>query len=201
MVDDKLDVLRNSSVAVAAGIPNIGSTLSFFLDKILPSQIEKQYNIFITSLSQEVNNLQIEVNESIVHSAEFISLFNRMIDIAVRENSEEKLAIIRNILLSAITSPNTFCYNDFFNYLVDRLTIDEIRWLFFSDMFWEKNGIGPYAYLVKQKEHGKYPYIAHVATKLIRYKLLDGSKISNLGKMFIQYINSPINVFDETNKS
>lgn len=197
MLEDKSDLFRNSSVALVAGIPNIGGPLSFFLDKILPSQIEMQYNAFILSLCQEVDNLQIKVDESIIQSAEFISLFNRMIDIAVCEYSEKKKTIIRNILLSAISSYDRMNYNEYFEYLVSKLTIDEIRWLYFADEFARRNGVGAYSYLVQHKMHIQYQHITHVTTKLVRYRLLDGNRISNLGKMFIQFINSPISVFSE----
>lgn len=198
MVEKEADIFRNSGVALVAGIPNVGGTLSFFLDKILPSQIEKQYDDFILSLSEEVKNLQIEVNESIVHSDEFISLFNRMIEAAVCEYSEKKRAILRNLLLSAITSQNQFNYNDYFEHLVAKLTIDEIRWLCFTNEFTKRNGVGPYPYLVQQKVHHNYDHISHITNKLIRYKLLNGSRISDLGKQFIQFINSPINIFDQS---
>ena len=197
MVEDKTDIIRNSSVALVAGIPNVGGTLSFFLDKILPSQIERQYDDFIMSLSEEVKNLQIEVNESIVRSNEFISLFNRMIDAAVCEHSEKKRTIIRNILLSAITGQNQFNYNDYFEHLVAKLTIDEIRWLYFTDEFTKRNGIGPYPYLVRQKVHHNHEHISHITNKLIRYKLLNGNRISDLGKQFIQFINYPTDIFDQ----
>ena len=197
MVEDKTEIIRNAGVALVAGIPNVGGTLSFFLDKILPSHIEKQYDDFIVSLSQEVKNLRIEVDESIVCSDEFISLFNRMIDTAVCEHSEKKRAIIRNILLSAITIQNQFNYNDYFEHLVAKLTLDEIRWLYFTDEFTKRNGVGPYPYLVQQKVHHDYEHISHITNKLTRYKLLTGNRISDLGKQFIKFINSPTNIFDQ----
>ena len=196
MVKVKADIIRNSGVALVAGTPNVGGTLSFFLDKILPSQIGAQYDAFIMSLSEGVDNLQIQVSESTIRSDEFISLFNRMIDVALCEHSKTKHAIIRNILLSAISGSNQFNHNDFFEHLISKLTADEIRWLYFTDEFTRKNDIGPYPYLVHQKIHGEYQHIAHVTNKLIRYRLLQGSKLSKLGKQFIQFINTPNNVFE-----
>lgn len=197
MEEVSIDLARNMGIALTSGIPNVGGTLSFFLDKILPSEIEKKYEDFIESLSKEVLHLQIEISESIIRSDEFVSLFNRMIDLVVCEFSEKKKAIAKNILLSAMTSSDRFNKHDYFEYLVRKLTVDEIRWLYFSDEFTRRNGLGPYSYLVKQNLQDGYQYISHITNKLIRYKLLDGNKISALGEQFIRYINNPICVFDE----
>ena len=185
------DTKRNMGISLAAAIPEIGGSLAFFLDKILPSEIQNKYDKFLQSLSHDVDYLKIQVSEDIIKSDEFISLFNKTIDAIMCECSELKLTIFRNILLSSLEEQHELNYGDFFLHLLSKLSEEEIKWLFLADLC-EKNGTqSPSSYYVKHHRESDNSLVLHITTKLIRYKLINGNKVSNLGRMFIKYINSP----------
>ena len=123
------DTKRNMGISLAAAIPEIGGSLAFFLDKILPSEIRNKYDNFLQSLSHDVDYLKIQVSEDIIKSDEFISLFNKTIDAVMCECSELKLTIFRNILLSSLEEQHELNYGDFFLHLLSKLSEEEIKWL------------------------------------------------------------------------
>lgn len=194
MTEENKELIRNTTISLTAGVPYLGGVVSFFLDKKLPSQIQKQYDDFLKSLDDAVEELQIEINENIIQSHEFFSLFNKTVDHVICEYSEIKKGIYRNILLSALSNNDSFNYTDFFVFLTNKLTVDEIKWLAFTEEYKKQKGESLWRDVANNYQESDNSLVMHIQTKLVRYRLIKGDRISALGKMYIHNITSPIDL-------
>ena len=58
MDKNEKDLIRNSLIAMTAAIPYAGGTISFLLDKYVPSEAEKRRNEFILTLAKDLEELK-----------------------------------------------------------------------------------------------------------------------------------------------
>ena len=54
---DKKDLIRNGLIALTSSVPYVGGTLSFLLDKYIPSEAEKRKNAFIKNLETDLQEI------------------------------------------------------------------------------------------------------------------------------------------------
>ena len=59
---DKKDLIRNGLIALTSTVPYVGGTLSFLLDKYIPSEAEKRKNAYIKNLEADLQEVKGKVN-------------------------------------------------------------------------------------------------------------------------------------------
>lgn len=183
------DIFRNISVAASSALPYTGGTISLLLDKFLPSYIEEQYQRFISSLEKRILQLKIKIDEEIIQSPEFFSLFTKTLDYAVCEYRKEKIIAFQNIILNAATRDIDFDIEDYFLFLTSTLTIDQFKYLFTIKLLTSNGSNEVNCYKIYNNTDKLY--LSSAVTEMLRYGLIDGKKVTGLGDRYIQSINSP----------
>lgn len=207
------DIIRNSLIALVAAIPYAGGTLSFLLDKYIPSEAERKRNDFIQSLANDIEELKIKVNDINFETPEFYSIFTKLLRTSMEEYRDEKINAFRNLVLNVLLEPHNFNKIDFFTQLVISLVPDEIMILhifYLLDVKGElkeydnsSEGRNVYNIIKRIFDIDDELYIQALLTDCQRYRLIaansdtlqktgrTGLFLSDLGKEFLSYIFLP----------
>lgn len=212
-MEDKKDIIRNSLIALSAAIPYVGGTLSFLLDKYIPSEAEKKRNEFIMSLANDLEEMKEKINVCNLETPEFYSIFTKLLKASMEEYRNEKLTAFRNLAINIVLEPQKFNKVDFFTQLVISLVPDEImilRVFYLLDVKGElqsfdnnKEERDIFDIILKVYGINDRLYIQALLTDCQRYRLIlasneihkkvgrDGLYLSDLGKDFLSYIFLP----------
>lgn len=219
-MDEEKDIIRNSVIALTAAIPVAGGTISFLLDKYIPSEAERKRNEFIKCLECDIEEIKEKIDISNLDTPEFYSIFNKLLKASMEEYREEKLNAFRNLALNVILEPQKFNKIDFYTRLVISLVPDEImllRVLYLLDVkgelkFYDNNPKKRNIFNIISKLYGieDHLYIQAMLTNCGRYRLIlsngelniqfgrAGYFLSDLGKDFLSYVFLPKEgAFDE----
>lgn len=212
-MEDKKDIIRNGIIALTAAIPYAGGTLSFLLDKYIPSEAERRKNEFIMTLAKDLDEMKEKIDVSNLDTPEFYSIFTKLLKAAMEEYREEKVTAFRNLTLNIILEPQKFNKIDFYTRLAISLVPDQIMIL---RIFYLLDVEGKLKSLDSNKEKrdiyniisqiydiNDYSYIQALIIDCQRYRLLlasnqmkkktgrSGLFLSDLGKDFLSYILLP----------
>ena len=207
------DMIRDSLIALTAAIPFVGGTLSFLLDKYIPSEAERKRNDFIMTLANDLEEIKEKIDVSNLETPEFYSIFTKLLKASMEEYRDEKLTAFRNLTLNIVLEPHNFNKIDFFTQLVISLVPDEIMILHIFYLLdvkgelksFDKNKEKRDIYDIISRVYGinDYLYLQALMTDCQRYRLLLGSPqiqkkmgrsglfLSDLGKDFLSYIFLP----------
>lgn len=203
---DKLKELsRNITIATSSIIPGIGGVLSFFLDKYLPSTIEKRKDDFLKALSNDLDQLPTEIINKLSTDEEYHSIILKVFKAITQEEKEIKLTAFRNILINSALCDNHINEREFYIKLLTDLTTDQIKVLHLFYLRDHKKRIeftNVYEYISKHWYGVDESYRFALITELIRYGLIAGSQklkkakgeghhLSPLGERFILFIFNP----------
>ena len=103
----KKDILRNILIGSTNLIPLAGGTLSFFLDKYLPSVVEERRNAFLQKVEEDLENIPIHTIQSACDDPEYASIVLKVFKHALEDFRMEKVTAFRNILIHATTDGDT----------------------------------------------------------------------------------------------
>lgn len=207
------DMIRNSLIALTAAIPYAGGTLSFLLDKYIPSEAERRKNDFIMTLANDLEEMKEKANVNNLDTPEFYSIFTKLLKASMEEYRDEKLTAFRNLVLNIVLEPIKFNKIDFFTQLVISLVPDEIMILhifYLLDVKGElqlfdndKDKRDIYDIILKAYGINDRLYIEALLIDCQRYRLIladkqmhkktgrSGPFLSDLGKDFLSYIFLP----------
>lgn len=210
---NRKDMIRDSLIALTAAIPFVGGTLSFLLDKYIPSEAERKRNDFIMTLANDLEEIKEKIDVSNLETPEFYSIFTKLLKASMEEYRDEKLTAFRNLTLNIVLEPHNFNKIDFFTQLVISLVPDEIMILHIFYLLdvkgelksFDKNKEKRDIYDIISRVYGinDYLYLQALMTDCQRYRLLLGSPqiqkkmgrsglfLSDLGKEFLSYIFLP----------
>ena len=212
------DNLRNALVALSSLIPTVGGTISFLLDKYIPSESEIRKNLFLQQLANDLENLKEKIEINNIESPEFQSVFSKLLRASIEEHREEKIIAFRNITVNLLFDPNKLAFNkvEFYTRLVLLLIPDEIKLLHTFFLLDVRKTLVSYdqcdkkrdiyeiieeIWKIKDKE-----YMQALITDCQRYMLISGSPeqarlhlrsgifLTNLGEGCVNYIFDPIEV-------
>lgn len=209
----KKDMIRDGLIALTSAIPYAGGTLSFLLDKYIPSEAERKRNDFIMTLANDLEEMKEKIDVSNLDTPEFYSIFTKLLKASMEEYRDEKITAFRNLTLNIILEPHKFNKLDFYTQLVISLVPDEIMIL---HIFYLLDVKGELKSLDNNKEKrdiydiisrvygiNDYLYIQALIIDCQRYRLILSSRqiqrkegrsglfLSDLGKDFLSYIFLP----------
>jgi hypothetical protein len=209
------DLVRNSLIAVSGAIPYVGGSLSFLLDKYIPSEAEKRRNEFLNKLADDLEELKDKVEDFNFSSPEFLNIFTRMLRASIDEYRDEKITAFRNLVINIVISPQKFNELDYYSRLVIKMIPDEIKILRVFYLLDVKNELKSFdinrdkrdIYEIISKVYGTqdYLYIQALLIECQRYRLILGNEVAQkkygdgreglylteIGKNFLQYIFEP----------
>lgn len=209
---DKKDTIRNSIIALTAAIPYAGGTISFLLDKYIPSEADRRRNAYINSLADDLEEIKEKIDITNLDSPEFYSIFTKLLKAAMEEYREEKLTAFRNLTINIALEPHKFNKLDFFTQLVLSLVPDEIMILHVFFLLDVKGELRSYdntptrnIYNILEKLYGidDHLYIQALLVDCQRYRLIlsnsatqnkwgrEGLFLTDLGIEFLSYIFLP----------
>lgn len=110
---DKKDLIRNSLIALTSTVPYIGGTISFLLDKYIPSEAEKRRNEFIKKIEADLKEIEEKVDDFNLDTPEFYSIFTRLLKESMEEYRSEKITAFRNLTIHIVLEPQEFNKIDF----------------------------------------------------------------------------------------
>ena len=201
-----IEFSRNVAVAATSLIPGIGGVLSLFLDKYLPSTVEKRRNAFLEKLSFDMEKLPSSIISKISTDEEYHSLVIKIFRAVIQEDQIIKIEAFRNILVNAALAaddePNE---TEFYIKLITELTSDQMRILhlfYLRDFKEEIQFANINKYIDANWTEVDESYRFALVTELIRYGLISGSQnirqkkgngqhLSEFGERFIRYIFQP----------
>ena len=201
-----IELTRNIAVAAAGFVPGVGGVLSLFLDKYLPSTIERRRDDFLEKLASDMEKLPVSVISKISTDEEYHSLVIKIFRAVTQENQEIKIAAFRNILINAAlasdTEPNE---TEFYIKLITDFTSDQMHVLhlfYLRDYKEEIQFSNVNEYIDEKWSKIDISYRFALVTELIRYGLIsesrriqekkgEGQQLSDFGVRFIQYIFQP----------
>lgn len=206
--DSKIEIIRNLFIAGSSAIPMVGGTLSFLLDKYLPSVIEKRRSDFLKQLEKDFQNLPYEIINSLESNECFYSVFLKVLSQVTYEHKIEKIHAFRNILInSTLITDAEFNKVEYFVKLINSLSTDQIKIL---HLFYLRDYKKEIEFTDINKfidKHWKVDpsYRWSLVTELIRDGLISSSierqnkkgkgiQLSKMGEEFINYIFSPISI-------
>ena len=114
-MDDTNDFIRNSLIALTGTVPYVGGSISFLLDKYIPSEAERKRNEFISKVSDDLEELREKVDAFNFETPEFYSIFTKLLRHAVEEYRDEKINAFRNLTMNIVLEPEEFDKIDFFS--------------------------------------------------------------------------------------
>lgn len=210
---DKKDLIRNGLIALTSTVPYVGGTLSFLLDKYIPSEAEKRKNAYIKNLEADLQEVKGKVNNFNLETPEFYSIFTKLLKASMEEYRNEKITAYRNLTLRIVLNPQEFNKIDFFAQLVISLVPDEILMLhvfYLLDVKGELQNFDTdkqkrdiYDILLRIYGIDDREYIFALIVDCQRYRLILASKamqakkrreglfLSDLGREFLTYIFEP----------
>lgn len=221
-MSDENDIIRNGLIALTAAVPYAGGTISFLLDKYIPSQAERKRSEFINSLANDLEEIKEKIDTANFDSPEFYSIFTKLLKASMEEYHDEKLNAFRNLILNILINPFKFNKLDFFTRLVISLIPDEIMVLHVFFLLDVKGELKSYdnvqkrdIYDIISKLYGieDFIYVQALLIDCQRYRLIlgngetkrqygrEGLFLTDLGKDFLSYIFLPKEgTFNETRK-
>ncbi len=212
------DKLRNALVAISSMIPTVGGTISFLLDKYIPSESEIRKNVFLQQIANDLENLKEKIDINNIETPEFQSVFSKLLRASIEEHREEKIIAFRNITVNLLLEPNKLAFNkvEFYTRLVLLLIPDEIKILHTFFLLDIKKTLTSYDSSNKKRDIYKIieeiwqtkdkEYVKALIIDCSRYMLISGSPeqaelhlrsgifLTNLGEGFVNYIFKPIEV-------
>lgn len=212
------DEIRNTFIALSSMVPVVGGSISFLLDKYLPSEAERRRSEFLQQLTNDVERLKDRIDIKNLETPEFQSVFVRLLRASIEEHRQEKLLAFRNISLNLLMDPRQLSFNqaEFYMRLSLILIPDEIKILHIFYLLDVKGELSSYddkskprdIYRIIEQLSGsnERDYIRALITDCMRYELIasstpqkekylrDGIFITELGNDFVDYIFNPIEV-------
>ncbi len=118
------ETLKNGLKLLAPGVTTL------FIDFIFPSiheaRLEKWRESVYETLIELINKKGLTIDD-LRNNVEFITILKQCMLVASRNHQEEKLQLLKNIILKSIDSSFQTDYKLIFNRLVDELTITHIK--------------------------------------------------------------------------
>lgn len=192
MKREESDLLRNVAIGTTMSIPCVGGTLGFLLDKSIPDHVSNQYISFIKELESKI--IELNCNYDRFKSPEFFSLFIKILNEIILDHIEEKKVLYRNMLLNTLTDSWDLSTNDFFYHITISLNVTALNYLFLL-----YRGNGDISALKMPELLREYPdqrdYLTSSITELVRFKLVRGTALTNLGTRYCNFCFSPIQLF------
>lgn len=204
--DNIKELTRNVGISITSLVPVAGGVLSFFLDKYLPSTIEKRKNEFLSNLANDMERLPEDVIKKIYESEEFYSIILKVFKAVIYEEQEIKINAFRNIIINtAISLDYGIDEKEFYIKLITDFTTDQMKILqlfYLRDFKKVINFININKYISKQWNNVDESYRFALVTELIRYGLIssshkmqrkkgEGHQLSEFGERFIHFIFQP----------
>lgn len=180
------DIIRNSLIGLSSAIPNIGGSVSLLLDKAIPSEVENRTNSFLLSLDKEIRELGRDIRNERWEDEKFKSLFRKVLNQIISEHVQARCIMLQNITIHLLT--DEWCHNEeeFYIYLVERLSNYSIQYLYGC---YTNTPIDDY------KLFCDYPvlqeYLMNGMAECHRYMLAHGNELTPFGKRFCDFIFSP----------
>ena len=219
--NNKKDVSRNAAIAGVAAVPYVGGSISFLLDKYIPSEAERRKNEFLQKLSDDIQELKEKVDMFDMESPAFHSVYLKLLKASMEEYRQEKINSFRNLALNSLLMPERLNKIEFFTNLAIQLVPDEIRVLYVMYLLdvkrdpliedqGEKRDIQ--AILKRYCHIDNEGYAAALMVDCMRYTLIAGSAalqkkeeregvfLTDLGKEFASYIFEPEEVLSDESK-
>lgn len=212
-MEENKDIIRNGFIALTAAVPYAGGTISFLLDKYIPSEAERKRNEFIRCLENDIEEIKEKIDIANLDTPEFYSIFTKLLKASMEEYRNEKIQAFRNLTLNIVLEPQKFNKIDFFTRLVISLVPDEImilRVFYLLDVkgelkVYDNNPQKRDIYDIISKLYGVENdlYLRALITDCTRYRLIlasneinkkfgrEGLFLSDLGKDFLSYIFLP----------
>lgn len=192
---EKTDCLRNISIGALASLPYIGGPLSYIIDKSVPEQVSARYLTFMESLEKDIAALKKEIDYSRFETPQFYSMFVKVIHEVICDHIEEKRILYKNILINTVDAFWNCNKNDFFFSVTERLSTDAINYLYLIytgfDQSEKKDNFLAIGNLMKVFP-SQSDYLMEIGSELVRYHLVEGVKMTQLGKQYCNFIFSPI---------
>lgn len=192
---EKADCLRNISIGALASLPYIGGPLSYIIDKSVPEQVSVRYSTFMKSLEKDIATLKNKIDYSRFETPQFYSMFVKVIHEVICNHIEEKRILYKNILINTADVFWNCNKNDFFLSVTERLSPDAINYLYLIytgfDQSEKKDNFLAIGNLMKVFP-SKSDYLMEIGSELVRYHLVEGVKMTQLGKQYCNFIFSPI---------
>lgn len=193
---EKHDLIRNAAIGASAAIPIVGGPLSVLLDKLIPSNLERQYEELVNNLSREIEDLHYQIDGALVETPEFISLCAKVLNRILCEFQKEKVTAYRNMLFHALVGQHALNMDDYFLQLTSVLSVDQFKFLCVMKALADQGHKTPgLSDVMKLAPNIDRFYLTAEFTALLRYGLIDGKQISNLGIKYIEQVNSPSPLF------
>lgn len=192
---EKADCLRNISIGALASLPYIGGPLSYIIDKSVPEQVSVRYSTFMKSLEKDIATLKKKIDYSRFETPQFYSMFVKVIHEVMCNHIEEKRILYKNILINTVDAFWNCNKNDFFLSVTERLSPDAINYLYLIytgfDQSEQKDNFLAIGNLMKVFP-SQSDYLMEIGSELVRYHLVEGVKMTQLGKQYCNFIFSPI---------
>lgn len=192
---EKADCLRNISIGALASLPYIGGPLSYIIDKSVPEQVSVRYSTFMKSLEKDIATLKKKIDYSRFETPQFYSMFVKVIHEVICNHIEEKRILYKNILRNTVDAFWNCNKNDFFLSVTERLSSDAINYLYLIytgfDQSEQKDNFLAIGNLMKVFP-SQSDYLMEIGSELVRYHLVEGVKMTQLGKQYCNFIFSPI---------
>ena len=192
---EKADCLRNISIGALASLPYIGGPLSYIIDKSVPEQVSVRYSTFMKSLEKDIATLKKKIDYSRFETPQFYSMFVKVIHEVICNHIEEKRNLYKNILINTVDAFWNCNKNDFFLSVTERLSSDAINYLYLIytgfDQSEQKDNFLAIGNLMKVFP-SQSDYLMEIGSELVRYHLVEGVKMTQLGKQYCNFIFSPI---------
>ena len=192
---EKADCLRNISIGALASLPYIGGPLSYIIDKSVPEQVSVRYSTFMKSLEKDIATLKKKIDYSRFETPQFYSMFVKVIHEVICNHIEEKRILYKNILINTVDAFWNCNKNDFFLSVTERLSPDAINYLYLIytgfDQSEKKDNFLAIGNLMKVFP-SQSDYLMEIGSELGRYHLVEGVKMTQLGKQYCNFIFSPI---------
>ncbi len=192
---EKADCLRNISIGALASLPYIGGPLSYIIDKSVPEQVSVRYSTFMKSLEKDIATLKKKIDYSRFETPQFYSMFVKVIHEVICNHIEEKRILYKNILINTVDAFWNCNKNDFFLSVTERLSSDAINYLYLIytgfDQSEQKDNFLAIGNLMKVFP-SQSDYLMEIGSELVRYHLVEGVKMTQLGKQYCNFIFSPI---------
>lgn len=195
MNSEKNDIMRNMNISTIASTPYIGGILANILDKTVPEQVNLRYTSFIKSLESDIKLIKKELDYSRFETPQFYSIFVKVIHEIICNHLEEKRVVYKNILINTVDSSWNCNKNDFFFNMTVRLSADALNYLLLIFLDIPKTSGEETSFslgsLITQFKFQK-DYLISIITELVRYRLISGLELTDLGKQYCNFIFSPI---------
>lgn len=189
------DLLRNLGVGAVASFPYVGGTLSYIMDKNIPTQIDLRYSSFVESLENDIQSMKKEIDYSRFETPQFYSVFVKVIHEIISNHLEEKRIAYKNILINSVGLSWNCSKNDFFFSITTKLSLDAMDYLFLIYLGIAQSNYKNISFslsnLMKRFE-SQSDYLITIVSELGRYNLIKGLELTEFGKQYCNFIFSPI---------